>query len=221
MDIKSELDKYMPPAWRGLLGLGAGLREPFEPVDLTIMFTDIDNYAAITDEHGDRRSHNLVGRHNRIVRRALRHNGGHEVKHTGDGIMSYFLSAARAIECAIEIQREVAESNLEGKAPELHIAIGLNTGAPVFEDGDLFGTAVITAARVTDAARGDEILASEVVRLLAAGKGFTFLPRGRRLLEGQREPVGLFEVDWHRREAAALEQMEEVEQGAVKALSSV
>jgi class 3 adenylate cyclase/pimeloyl-ACP methyl ester carboxylesterase len=78
----------------------------------------------------------------------------------------------------------------------LHLRIGLNAGEPVAEEGDLFGTAVIEAARIAAAARGGEILVSNVVRELAKGKEFVFADRGDILLKGFDEPVRLFEVKW-------------------------
>jgi class 3 adenylate cyclase len=72
----------------------------------------------------------------------------------------------------------------------------LNAGEPIPEDEDLFGTAVNEASRITAAARGGEILAANVVRELAKGKGFLFHDRGETSLRGFEEPVRLFEVAW-------------------------
>jgi len=76
------------------------------------------------------------------------------------------------------------------------VRIGLNAGEPVAEEGDLFGTAVIEAARIAAAAKGGEILVSNVVRELAKGKEFVFLDRGEVTLKGFEEPVRLYEVKW-------------------------
>ena len=54
------------------------------------------------------------------------------------------------------------------------------------------------AARITAAARGGEILAANVVRELAKGKGFLFSDRGETSLRGFEDPVRLFEVAWQR-----------------------
>jgi len=54
------------------------------------------------------------------------------------------------------------------------VRIGLNPGEPIAEDDDLFGTAMIEAARITAKAAGGEILASEAVRQIVAGKRFLF-----------------------------------------------
>jgi class 3 adenylate cyclase len=45
-------------------------------------------------------------------------------------------------------------------------------------------------------AAGGEILASDVVRQLAAGKGFLFADRGATALRGFEDPVRLYEVRW-------------------------
>jgi adenylate cyclase len=76
------------------------------------------------------------------------------------------------------------------------VRIGLNAGEPVAEEGDLFGTAVIEAARIAAAAKGGEILVSNVVRELAKGKEFVFADRGDVTLKGFEEPVRLYEVKW-------------------------
>ncbi len=74
--------------------------------------------------------------------------------------------------------------------------IGLNAGEPIAEEDDLFGTAVITAARIAAQAQGGEILVSDVVRQLVAGKGFLFADRGETVLRGFEDPVRVYEVRW-------------------------
>ncbi len=74
--------------------------------------------------------------------------------------------------------------------------IGLNAGEPIAEEGDLFGTAVIAAARIAAQAKGGEILVSDVVRQLVAGKGFLFSGRGKTALRGFDDPVEVYEVRW-------------------------
>ena len=83
----------------------------------------------------------------------------------------------------------------------IRVRIGLNAGEPIAEDdpdgrGDLFGTAVIRAARIAALAQGGEILVANVVRELAEGKGFMFGDRGEVALRGFDDPVRVFEVRW-------------------------
>jgi len=144
------------------------------------------------------------------VREALKAHGGSEVKALGDGFMASFSSATRALECAIAMQRAFADWNAgvgaglappEGAASSapteaIRVRIGLNAGEPIAEQEDLFGTAVNLAARIAAKAEGGEILASDVVRQLVAGKGFLFADRGDVALRGFEDPVRLYEVRW-------------------------
>jgi len=165
----------------------------------TVLFTDVEGSTALTQRLGDAKARQVLREHERITREALRAHGGTEVKTMGDGFMASFSSATRALECAIAMQRAFAEHNAavgaQGLAP-LHVRIGLNAGEPIAEDEDLFGTAVILAARIAARAEGGEILASDVVRQLVAGKGFLFSDRGDVVLRGFEDPVRLCEVRW-------------------------
>ena len=82
-----------------------------------------------------------------------------------------------------------------GGAP-IRVRIGMNVGEPVRERGDLFGVAVQLARRICDQAEPGQILASNVVRELVAGKGFLFADRGETALRGFEDAVRLYEVRW-------------------------
>ena len=170
----------------------------------TILFTDIEGSTALTQRLGDRKARELLREHERIVRECLRVHGGSEVKTMGDGFMASFVSATKALECAIAIQRAFADWNAgveaAGRSP-LQVRIGLNAGEPIAEEQDLHGTAVIMAARIADQAEGGEILAANVVRELVAGKDFLFSERGETVLRGFDEPVRLFDVCWREPDA--------------------
>ena len=165
----------------------------------TVLFTDLADSTSMMQRLGDAKGRAVLREHERITRQALKAHGGTEVKTMGDGFMACFSSATGALECAIAMQRAFAEWNADvgaqGLAP-LHVRIGLNAGEPIAEEEDLFGTAVILAARVAAHAEGGEILASDVVRQLVAGKGFLFSDRGDVALRGFEDPARLYEVRW-------------------------
>ena len=163
---------------------------------VTILFTDMESSTAITQRLGDANAQEILRTHNTIVREALKAHDGSEIKHTGDGIMASFAASSHALECAVAIQRAVAAYVEEHPEVPLGVHIGLNAGEPIAEDEDLFGTAVQLAARIRDQAEGGEILASDVVRQLVAGKGFLFADRGEVALRGFEDPVRLYEVRW-------------------------
>jgi class 3 adenylate cyclase len=196
------------------LGIGS---TPIEHLDRrsatafhTILFTDVEGSTALTDRLGDDDAREVMREHERITREALKAHGGSEVKTMGDGFMASFGSATKALECAVAVQKAfdtpgttVGAQGLAPLRPEapIRVRIGLNAGEPIAEDdpdgrSDLFGTAVIVAARIAAQAHGGEILVSDVVRQLVAGKGFLFNDRGEQALRGFEDPVRVYEVQW-------------------------
>jgi class 3 adenylate cyclase/pimeloyl-ACP methyl ester carboxylesterase len=182
-----------------------------QPAVHTILFTDIEGSTALTERLGDATARKILRRHERVIREALTTHGGSEIKTTGDGFMASFASATKALECAVAIQKAVTVGaplgdggGAGGAAPTggavaaIRVRIGLNAGEPIAEDDDLFGTAVNLAARIAGEAKGGEILVSDVVRQLVAGKGFLFEDRGEQALRGFEEPVRLYEVRWRK-----------------------
>jgi len=163
---------------------------------VTLLFTDIEGSTTLTDHLGDAAAQELVRAHNTIVRQALSAYGGTEVKHTGDGIMASFSSASGAVDGAIAIQRALAKRDRQQPEMPLRVRIGLNAGEPVAEEDDLFGSAVQVARRICDGAEPGEILVSNVVRELAAGKGFLFADRGEMALRGFEDPIHVYDVRW-------------------------
>jgi class 3 adenylate cyclase len=169
--------------------------EPYvETAFRAIVFTDMEESTSFTQKYGDARAMAMVRSHDQIVREALLGNAGTEVKHTGDGLMAAFLSVADAIHCALQIQRQLAQTNFDGA--QLRVRIGISAGEPVTERGDLFGAAVQLAARLSSRAEAGGILVSSAVRDLAMGKGFVFRKSGPLRLKGFAEPQVAYEVQW-------------------------
>ena len=70
-------------------------------------------------------------------------------------------------------------------------------GELIQEDGDIHGAVVAHASRIGDlgeAGEAGEVIVSDSVRQVAAGKGFTFEPRGEVSLKGFDEPEGVWKV---------------------------
>jgi class 3 adenylate cyclase len=166
----------------------------------TILFTDIVEHTAMMGRLGDKAGRDVLREHEILTRQVLREHGGDEVKSMGDGFMASFSSPARAVECAISLQRTFEELHHgPGADPDkepIHIRIGLNAGEPIEEGGDLFGATVIMASRIASHAKSGEILASDVVRGLCSGKGFLFADRGENVLRGFEDAVRLYEISW-------------------------
>ena len=134
--------------------------------------------------------------HDDIVRAALSAFGGREVKHTGDGIMASFASAASAIKCATRIQSDLAKKQNEGEGEALKVRIGAAAGEPVDHQNDLFGRTVQFAARLCVHPMAEQIVVSNVVAELCIGKGITFEELGEIALKGFDQPVRAHAVPW-------------------------
>ncbi len=170
--------------------------EPYaETAFRTILFTDIVGSTNLTQRLGDRGAMTVLRTHDRLVREAIKANGGREVKHTGDGIMASFNLVAEAASAAVRIQRDVAADNVTAENP-LSLKVGLAAGEPVTERGDLFGAVVQLAARLCDHAEGDHVLCSSPVRDLSLGKRLVFTDRGDVALRGFDDPIRVYELQW-------------------------
>jgi class 3 adenylate cyclase len=165
-----------------------------EIVPVTVMFTDIEGSTLLTNRLGDEGAQKLLREHNETVRAALESYNGREIKHTGDGIMASFYSAARGVGCALQIQQTFAARNSANPEGAVRIRIGLNAGEPITEGADLFGASVQLARRICDRAEPGQVMVSDVVRQLVAGKGFAFEHLGAESLKGFEEPVALYRV---------------------------
>jgi class 3 adenylate cyclase len=166
------------------------------PATRAIVFTDMCGSVAQTHRLGDDGHVALLRVHDRIVRYELAQHQGREVKHTGDGIMSAFVSVAAAVAFAVGVQREVHTRN-EAAPDALDVSIGISAGEPVTDESqDLFGAAVQLAARLCTAANPGDIIVSVAVRELCLGKQFAFRDNGHLELKGFPEPTQTYAVAW-------------------------
>jgi class 3 adenylate cyclase len=160
-----------------------------DPGTRTILFTDIVGSTGMTQRLGDEAALDVLAAHDRIVRDALAANNGAEIKHTGDGIMAVFVSAACGARCAISIMRDLAAYCASNPGSPLEVRVGLAAGEPIERAHDLFGTTVQLAARLCAYAEPRQILASNVVAELCLGKMLAFRDVGHLSLKGFEQPV--------------------------------
>lgn len=163
----------------------------------TVLFTDLTGSTEIRRTLGDDRADELRRRHDDAVRRAAAEHLGEVVKGTGDGLMIVFPAAAQGVAGAAAIQRAIHRLGRERDLDALlAVRVGLSSGDVAWDDDDCFGTAVVEAARLCDAAGPGRIVVSEVVRLLAGSRGgHDFEPLGTLELKGLG-PLAAYEVRW-------------------------
>lgn len=156
---------------------------PFQGTQ-TIVFTDLAEHTPMMQRLGDDRGHEVLSAYDSITRELLVRHGGREVKALGDGFLVAFASAKSALEWACALQD--ATRDLARRCGEpLKVRIGMNAGEPIVDrSDDLIGNAVIVARRIVELAQGGDVLVSDVVRQLVAGKGFSFDDLGNCTLKG-------------------------------------
>ena len=163
-----------------------------EPSFVTIMFTDVVGSTTLYDRYGDDEADARRARHFAVLREVVAAHEGHEVKSTGDGLMVTFASAVAAVRCAVALQHATT-----GADDGLDVRIGIDAGEPLSEGGDLYGTPVIVASRLCDAAGPGEILATQVVRQIAGPRVAELMrPAGSFRVKGISESVATALVRW-------------------------
>ena len=162
--------------WTGLrhwAGLGAARNR----VLVTLLFADLVGSTEVAARIGDGAWRDLLSQTFESMREKLERFGGREVKTTGDGILVAFDGSARALQCAAAM-RDLA------RAHDLALRIGVHVGEVELVGDDIRGVTVHETARIMAVAGPDEILVSELTRMLAAAAGLSFEDRGTHTLKG-------------------------------------
>jgi len=204
--VADKIIEIQPELAEGFLGgvevneagaaLVPGATNERDPGIRTVLFTDIVDSTTLTQSLGDEAALAMLGVHDTIVRDALSALGGREVKHTGDGIMASFVSAAGAVRCAIQIQRELDKHARANPERPLKVRVGAAAGEPVEQHNDLFGSTVQLACRLCEHAAPEQIVVSNAIAELCVGKGLRFEELGEVVLKGFGRPVRAHAVEW-------------------------
>lgn len=184
------------PSALGTLGLNALQLLTHEPSGaegegaaspVAIVFTDLEGFTRYTSQHGDDAAIELLADHHRVIGPIVRSRGGRVVKRLGDGLMLSFPSAEASVMAALEL--------VDAPPPPLRLRAGVHAGEAVATPGDLIGHDVNVAARVAASARGDQVLATVIVRDLVGDlRGVSFGRARRRVFKGVGEPVSVCPV---------------------------
>lgn len=153
----------------------------------TVVFTDIVGSTEYFRRVGDDEGRTAIRDLEQQVEAFAGDHDGRVVKNLGDGSLVSFGSNSSAISFALNLQDACSDG-------PLRLRVGMAAGEPIQEDGDIHGTVVAHASRIGDLGDAGEVIVSDSVRQLAAGKGFTFEPRGEVSLKGFDEPERVWKV---------------------------
>ncbi len=152
-----------------------------------IVFTDIVGYTKRmdADEEGTMK---LLARQRELIFPLVKEFGGEVIKEIGDGLLMMFTSANRAVRFSMAAQEKL-------KDEDLTIRAGIHIGDVIFEEGDVFGSAVNIAARIEPLAPAGGICISKDVRSQIRNQGdILTVSIGHKELKGVDQAIEIFQV---------------------------
>ena len=132
----------------------------------------------------------------KIMSACIEKNGGRVVDAVGDNLLAEFGSAVDAVQCAVEVQKELKEKNQElPDDKRLQFRISVNIG-DVIQDGDrIFGDGVNIAARIEGLADACGVCISRNAYDHIRNKlnfGYDYL--GEHSVKNIKQPVRVYKV---------------------------
>ncbi|MEG4813270.1 AAA-like domain-containing protein [Microcoleus sp. K5-D4] len=161
-----------------------------------IIFSDVVNSTALSVAN-QKLTLELVNRDFNIIRGICAKHQGKVLKEMGDGLLIFFPeSAVKAVACALEIQRSLAEGATT--LPATHVLqhrIGIHLGEIFFLNNDIRGAGVNLAARLEGKAEPGGICISDTVyQVVKTHLPLNVIDLGMQQLKGIPEPVRLYKL---------------------------
>lgn len=133
-----------------------------EPIEGTIVFTDIVGFTEFTATRGDAEALQLLATQDRLTSAALPATA-RVVKELGDGLLLWFPEPVSALHSAFALHHGFEAASSSSGMP-LWLRVGMHHGRALQRGADLIGHDVNLAARIVDVAAPGEVLVSDTVR---------------------------------------------------------
>ena len=173
---------------------GAARRAAPSTARKVFLFTDIVGSTTLAEAMGDEAWEHLLRWHDDALRALFGRHGGEVVNSTGDGFFVAFDAARDAVECAVAVQRALAEHRrTSGFAPR--VRIGIHAAEATRRGEDYSGKGVHVAARIAALADAGQILASAST-VEDAGSGFALSKPNAVTLKGVSDSIDVVSVSW-------------------------
>src|SRR5271168_2981651 len=160
-----------------------------------ILAADVAGYSRLMGRNEEETVRDLEA-HQAVVLPLIAKHGGSIVNIAGDGIVAQFPSAVRAVECAVAIQKIMAERNFD--VPPDHrmlLRIGVNLGDIIHNGTRTYGDGINVAARLEPLAEPGGICISATVREAIFGKlGLPLRDLGEKSLKNIDRPVHIYQI---------------------------
>ena len=166
----------------------------------TVVFADLVGSTGIFERLGDATASRFVTQLTSALSKTFEEHRGRVVKLLGDGLFVVFPAEGDALAACVSIQKRLLDRPVVpgGSGAPVQMQMGVECGEVVEIDGDCFGDAVNSAARLADLAGAEQILTSQRVRdALAPLQQAQLRSLGPMYLRGKTEVTEVFRVEWN------------------------
>ena len=157
---------------------------------VTVLCADVADYSRMmaTNETGTLEFFNFC---KEVFEEIVEKNQGRVFNTAGDAILAEFDYVFNAVQCAVEIQKELRAINLgQPEGQKVLFRMGINHGEVFMQEGDLLGDVVNIAARIQTAAKpGGICLSGDIYDLIGNKVSHTFTPLGKLNFKNIPEPI--------------------------------
>ncbi len=161
-----------------------------------ILAADVVGYSRLMSEDEAGTLAALKAHRGELIDPKITEHQGRIVKTTGDGMLVEFPSVVRAVQCAVEVQKGMAERNADSPDNrKMLLRIGINVGDVIIEGEDIYGDGVNVAARLEGLAEPGGICVRRAVRNQVRDKlPFIFEDLGELEVKNIARPLRVFRV---------------------------
>jgi adenylate cyclase len=169
--------------------------EGFKRKLAAILSADVEGYSRLMDDDEEATVRTLTT-YRSAIKNLVQQFRGRIVDTPGDNILADFTSVVDAVNCAVEIQRDLAERNAElPYNRQMQFRIGVNLGDVIEEEGRIYGDGVNIAARVESLSEAGGICISGRVYDQVANKlGLEYENLGEHQVKNITMPIRIFRV---------------------------
>ncbi len=161
-----------------------------------ILATDVVGYSRLMEADEAGTFDSLRAHRKELFEPEIAKHHGRIFKLMGDGALAEFASVVDAVECAVTVQRGMAERNANvAEDQRIEVRIGINLGEVIVEGEDRYGEGVNIAARLQELAEPGGICVSEKVSKEVEKKlAFAFEPMGEQVVKNIADPIRVYRV---------------------------
>ena len=162
----------------------------------TILFADVSGSTRLFETKGDHEARRLIANVLGALTKVCEQHGGRVIKTIGDEIMCTFPAALNGVLAACDMQRRMGR-DIDFVRDSLAVRIGMHHGdALVEDDGDVYGDAVNTAARMASLAKREQVVTTAATYDSLTGKVPEARSLGKARVSGKLLPIEIVDIVW-------------------------